>query len=85
LPAFAPVLKDANGLPRLATIKEYSDTLAIFLLKAHAPEKYRENSKVELTGGLDVNAMSEEEMRQELATLLASGLLTLPNDGSDLV
>ncbi len=32
------------------TQKKYSDTLAIFLLKAHKPEKYRENSRVELTG-----------------------------------
>ena len=31
------------------TCKEYSDTLAIFLLKAHAPDKYRENSRVDLT------------------------------------
>lgn len=28
------------------TVKRYSDTLAIFLLKAHAPEKYRERSEV---------------------------------------
>lgn len=32
------------------TCKEYSDTLAIFLLKAHDPDKYRENSRVEHTG-----------------------------------
>lgn len=31
-------------------IRKYSDTLAIFLLKAHVPEKYRDNSRVELTG-----------------------------------
>lgn len=31
------------------TVRKYSDTLAIFLLKAHAPEKYRENSKIDLT------------------------------------
>lgn len=49
-PNFAPVLKDGNGQPRIATMKEYSDTLAIFLLKAHAPEKYRDNAKLELTG-----------------------------------
>lgn len=35
---------------RIETVKKYSDTLAIFLLKAHAPEKYRDNSRVELTG-----------------------------------
>lgn len=32
------------------SIREYSDTLAIFLLKAHRPEKYRDNARVELTG-----------------------------------
>lgn len=32
------------------TIKKYSDVLAIFLLKAHAPEKYRERTSMELTG-----------------------------------
>ena len=31
-------------------MRKYSDTLAIFLLKAHAPEKYRENTRMELTG-----------------------------------
>lgn len=31
-------------------ILEYSDTLLIFLLKAHKPEKYRERSQVEHTG-----------------------------------
>lgn len=47
---------DENNQPRYQTMKEYSDTLAIFLLKAHAPDKYRENSKIELTGNLDVAA-----------------------------
>jgi hypothetical protein len=32
------------------TIREYSDTLAIFLLKAHKPEKYRERFDVEHAG-----------------------------------
>lgn len=31
-------------------IREYSDTLMIFLLKAHKPEKYRENIRHEHTG-----------------------------------
>ena len=35
---------------KCGTIRKYSDTLAIFLLKAHAPEKYRENTRMELTG-----------------------------------
>jgi hypothetical protein len=32
------------------TVKEYSDTLAIFLLKGGKPEKYRDNARMELTG-----------------------------------
>ncbi|WP_199734392.1 hypothetical protein [Aquitalea palustris] len=41
---------DANGNPMVATVKKYSDTLLIFTLKAHAPEKYRDNTSIELTG-----------------------------------
>ena len=52
-PKMFPVLDD-HGKPRVATIKKYSDTLAIFLLKAHNPDKYRENSKIELAGQVDV-------------------------------
>jgi hypothetical protein len=33
------------------TIREYSDTLAIFLLKAHKPEKYRERYEHSGSGG----------------------------------
>lgn len=33
-------------------VVEYSDSLAMFLLKAHRPEKYRERSQVENTGGM---------------------------------
>lgn len=33
----------------VGTIREYSDTLAIFLLKAHAPEKYRETKPESFT------------------------------------
>ena len=33
------------------TFKEYSDTLAIFLLKAHRPERFRERSEVKHEAG----------------------------------
>lgn len=49
-----PLLRDRDGNPIPETVKEYSDTLAIFLLKAHNPDKYRENSKVELSGSVDI-------------------------------
>lgn len=42
------LVTDKDGNP--VTIKEYSDTLLIFRLKALAPEKYREKSSIELTG-----------------------------------
>ncbi len=35
---------------RCGSIQEYSDTLLIFLLKARRPEKYRDNSSVEISG-----------------------------------
>lgn len=35
---------------RVDTLKEYSDTLLIFLLKGAMPEKYRENARIEHTG-----------------------------------
>lgn len=35
------------------SIQEYSDTLLIVLAKARAPEKYRENSRVEHSGSVE--------------------------------
>lgn len=58
-PIMVPLL-DESGQPRLDMIgrpvlipyveHEYSDTLMIFLLKAHRPQKYRENFKLEHSG-----------------------------------
>lgn len=68
------------------TVRKYSDTLAIFLLKGAMPDKYRENSKVELAGSLALNSMSEEEIKGELATLLTAGIVFPgPEDVGDLV
>lgn len=85
-PKMVPAL-DENGKPKLQTVQKYSDTLAIFLLKAHSPEKYRDNSKVELAGSLALHNMSEEEIRAELAALTAGGMLqaSAPEDVSDLI
>lgn len=82
-----PVL-DEDGNHKVAAVRKYSDTLAIFLLKAHNPDKYRENSKIELAGQLAVNAMSEDEIRAELAALAATGVLNTneqDDDVSDLI
>jgi hypothetical protein len=84
-----PVL-DEQGNHKVASVRKYSDTLAIFLLKAHAPDKYRENSKLELTGQLVTSNMSEDEIRAELAALTNAGIITpgqheVDDDVSDLI
>lgn len=43
-----------QGGKKVGTIREYSDTLLIFGLKARRPEKYRDNVKVEHTGTITV-------------------------------
>ncbi len=50
------MLLDENGQPRYATMKEYSDTLAIFLPKAHDPAKYREQLKIDANVTIDTAA-----------------------------
>lgn len=49
--AFDGTLKPVyQGGVKVGTVREYSDTLAIFLMKAHRPDKYREMTRTELTG-----------------------------------
>lgn len=70
LPVQFPVL-DVNGRHIVASVKEYSDTLAIFLLKSHDPEKYRDNSRVEMAGRLELTRLSDEDLDAEVEELLA--------------
>jgi len=63
------IRRDKDGQPMVATVKKSSDLLTIFLLKAHCPEKYRDNSKVELSGSLALTQLSGEEIDEELAQL----------------
>ena len=42
------------------TVRKFSDTLLIVLLKAHMPEKYRENLKMDLFG--NIGNMSNEQL-----------------------
>lgn len=56
--------------------REYSDTLLIFLLKAHKPEKYRETVRNELTGAngeaIQVNdiSLTDQQRLSRIAELL---------------
>lgn len=61
-------LMNPDGSAMIATVKRYSDLLATFLLKAHDP-KYRESTKVEMSGAVDLRSMSDDEVTQELAAL----------------
>lgn len=86
LPIQDPVL-DENGEHKVAAVRKYSDTLAIFLLKAHDPAKYRENSRMELTGpdGEALN-LSDTERAEKIAALLAAAQQRkADDDASDLV
>jgi len=68
------------------SVRKYSDTLAIFLLKAHNPDKYRENSRMELTGanGGPVQ-ISDTERAAKIAAILAAAQARKDGDVSDLV
>lgn len=50
-----------QGGAKVGTIKEYSDTLMIVLLKARAPEKYRERSNITVDKGKGVSEFLLEE------------------------
>lgn len=67
------------------TIRKYSDTLTIFLLKGAKPEKYRENSRVELSGHLALGDMTDDDIKAELAALMGDVGLATPGDGSELI
>lgn len=47
------IRRDEAGRP--VTVKDYSDGLAMFLMKAHRPERYRERIEARLSGGATVS------------------------------
>jgi hypothetical protein len=53
-------------------VQKYSDTLLIVLLKAHKPEKYRENSKTEVVGpgGGPLQTLTEIALSPALQSLI---------------
>jgi hypothetical protein len=61
------------------------ETRLKLLAKWH-PKKYGDSSKVELSGSLALNQMSDDEIRAELAALTAAGIVAPPaDDYSDLI
>jgi hypothetical protein len=53
-PSEAPLKRDADGNLIPVTVPEVSDSLAMFMLKAHLPDKYRERSEVSVNGTIDI-------------------------------
>ncbi len=68
----------------VGAIREYSDTLMIFLLKARRPEKFRERHDVNHTGSIAVEVDdARESVKRKLAGLAAAiGSGSVP-DGFD--
>ena len=56
-----------NGV-KVGEVREYSDTLLIFMLKARRPEKFRDNHHIEHSGSFDVKAV-EESLHRKMARL----------------
>ena len=66
---------------KIGSVRRYSDTLLIFLLKAHAPDKYRENSRVEHSGRIEFADAIDAEQR--LASRIDSIVARLGTDDGD--
>ena len=49
----------------IGAIRKFSDTLLMFLLKAHNPKKYRENMRVERSGKMDTGPRKVEFIFRE--------------------
>ena len=54
---------------RVDTVLKYSDTLAIFLLKAHRPERYRERQEMHIKGALNLAGAMRDMSDEELGRL----------------
>jgi hypothetical protein len=51
------------GSGQVGTVRKYSDTLLIFLLKGARPEKFRERADVRHSGKIDVSKLSDDELQ----------------------
>ena len=67
------------------TVIKHSDQLAMFLLKAHRPEKYRERSEVNLSNPDGSLTLTDAEKAAKIAAMIAlAKSRQSDNDGSDL-
>lgn len=66
-----------QGGQKVGAIKEYSDTLLIFMLKAHKPDMYRETVRSELTG--KDGGPIQQSVQHDLSRLSVDELKTMRN------
>jgi hypothetical protein len=67
------------GTVEVGVAKEYSDTLLIFLLKAHRPEKFRENMRIVHDGTVKHrHSMKAEDMSDDQLAGIASRAVARP-------
>jgi hypothetical protein len=64
----------------VGAVRKYSDTLAIFLLKAHRPERYREHVKTEISGPNGQPLISP--LPEEISTALRLGYQAIAQNGN---
>jgi hypothetical protein len=53
---------------RVATEREYSDSLTMFLLRGHRPDKYRENVKAEVVSDVRLHVVYDDERTNSTVT-----------------
>ena len=62
---------------QIAMLKEYSDTLLIFMLKGLRPEKYKERYQIDVTGYLrqvaEENGLDPDDVIREAQLIVSSG------------
>ncbi len=65
------IQRDGDGKP--VTIKKYSDTLAMFLLRSHRPEKYRERYDVSALPPSAPTLADADKLTREQLMAIAAG------------
>lgn len=56
---------------KCGTVREFSDTLLIFMLKAKRPLKFRDNVAIEHSGKVDLGTLTDEELNAKIAERVA--------------
>lgn len=72
-----------QGLKTGDTIKKYSDTLAIFMAKAHAPEKYRERMDLNHSG--EVTVTVRDLLGERMGKTIEGEVVEVIDDGEEML